>query len=538
MKERSCEVPTDLYPELAVPGGLGEALTHEAARHGHAVGPMEPVEGFAPAVAACRIRGMARFAVYATNDDEREFRMQISADSGSPWVAFGSTDSLAVVTAVLHEWCEGASTAQLRREWTLLTDDPLTAAPQRRTYRPWIPEPGRWLQFDWGEGPRIGGRRTWLFCAWLSWSRFRVVIPVWDCTLGTLVACLDTTLRRIGGAPTYVLTDNAKTVTVEHIAGIPVRHPQMVAAGRHYGCQVVSCVPYDPESKGGAEATVRIAKADLVPTDANLLAAYDSFAELADACRTWCEQVNSRRHRATGQIPADRLDVERTTLHVLPLEPLALALGEERLVGSDRTISFNSVRYSTPPGYTGARVWCRVVGEELSITARTNSGDLSEIWRHQLSTPGVPQIIDAHYPGHPDGRSIHQPRLRPRSEAEIAFVGIGPGAGRWLKEAGPAGAVRIRAKMARAVELATVLGNDKVDQPLDWPPRPGGSPTTTCSRSWDTSRTASPPARSSARTRPTRSRTEPSAGRPWAAESTSRPPPHSDCTSAKRTAPP
>jgi hypothetical protein len=49
---------------------------------------------------------------------------------------------------------------------------------------------------------------------------------------------------------------------------------------------------------------------------------------------------------------------------------------------------------------------------------------------------------------------------------EIAFVGIGPGAGRWLKEAGPAGAVRIRARMARAIELATVLGNGKVDQAL------------------------------------------------------------------------
>ncbi|MBC9719546.1 hypothetical protein H9Y04_44345 [Streptomyces sp. TRM66268-LWL] len=174
--------------------------------------------------------------------------------------------------------------------------------------------------------------------------------------------------------------------------------------------------------------------------------------------------MNSRRHRATGQIPADRLEIERTTLHVLPIEPLAL--GEERLVGSDRTISFNAVHYSTPPGYSGAKVWCRVVGEEPSITARTNSGDLLEIWRHQLSTPGVPQIIDEHYPDHPDGRSIHQPRLQPRSEAEIAFVGIGPGAGRWLKEAGPAGATRIRAKMARAVELATVPGNDKVDQAL------------------------------------------------------------------------
>ncbi len=44
----------------------------------------------------------------------------------------------------------------------------------RRKYRPWVPEIGLWLQFDWGEGPRINGRRTNLFCAWLARSRFRV----------------------------------------------------------------------------------------------------------------------------------------------------------------------------------------------------------------------------------------------------------------------------------------------------------------------------------------------------------------------------
>jgi hypothetical protein len=58
-----------------------------------------------------------------------------------------------------------------------------------------------WLQFDWGDGPRIGGRQTSLFCAWLAWSRYRVVIPTWDQTLGTLVWCLDQTLRRLGGCP-------------------------------------------------------------------------------------------------------------------------------------------------------------------------------------------------------------------------------------------------------------------------------------------------------------------------------------------------
>jgi hypothetical protein len=35
-----------------------------------------------------------------------------------------------------------------------------------------------------------------------------VVIPVWDQTMGTLIACLDATLRRIGGVPTYLLPEN------------------------------------------------------------------------------------------------------------------------------------------------------------------------------------------------------------------------------------------------------------------------------------------------------------------------------------------
>jgi transposase len=48
------------------------------------------------------------------------------------------------------------------------------------------------------------------------------------------MAALDVTLRRVGGAPTYVLTDNEKTVTVEHVAGLAVRNPAMVAFARHY----------------------------------------------------------------------------------------------------------------------------------------------------------------------------------------------------------------------------------------------------------------------------------------------------------------
>lgn len=38
-----------------------------------------------------------------------------------------------------------------------------------------------------------------------------------------------------------------------------------------------TCLPADPETKGGSEATVRIAKADLVPTSANLLPQYKTM---------------------------------------------------------------------------------------------------------------------------------------------------------------------------------------------------------------------------------------------------------------------
>jgi hypothetical protein len=49
--------------------------------------------------------------------------------------------------------------------------------------------------------------KTVLFCAWLAWSRFRVVLALRDKTMPSVFAALDVTLRRAGGAPTYLLTD-------------------------------------------------------------------------------------------------------------------------------------------------------------------------------------------------------------------------------------------------------------------------------------------------------------------------------------------
>ena len=66
------------------------------------------------------------------------------------------------------------------------------------------------MQLDYGDGPRIDGRWTVLFCAWLAWSRFRVVVALRDKTLPSVVIGLDRALRVFGGSPTYALTDNER----------------------------------------------------------------------------------------------------------------------------------------------------------------------------------------------------------------------------------------------------------------------------------------------------------------------------------------
>jgi hypothetical protein len=51
-----------------------------------------------------------------------------------------------------------------------------------------------------GDGPRIGAVTTVLFCFWLAWSRFRVIISLLDKSQPSVFAAVDVALRRCGGA--------------------------------------------------------------------------------------------------------------------------------------------------------------------------------------------------------------------------------------------------------------------------------------------------------------------------------------------------
>jgi len=409
-------------------------------------------------------RAVAARALGHDSGDDAAVRFPVAeafVDKINEWIErSGGRVRADVVHDKLRAMGYGGSARTTRRVVAALKDE--YNARHHRIYKPWITEPGAWLQYDFGDGPVIDGLMAVLFCAWLAWSRFRVIIPLRDRPLASVAGALDGTFRAIGGAPTYVLTDNERTVTDGHVAGVAVRNAGALALARYYGVTITTCVPYDPESKGGSEATVRVAKADLVPTDYNLREHYGSFASLEAACIEVAAELNGRPHSVTRRVPAEALEVERAHLHAIPDAPYTAAFGESRAVSWSATVSFRGARYSVPHNLAGTSVWVRVAAEEVVIVAGEGSA-ASEVTRHPLLGAGEASIRDEHYPRRRE-TVAREPRATKPSEA--AFLALGEGAKLYLIEAAGCGARRIEARMAEAVALASLHSRSLVDDAL------------------------------------------------------------------------
>jgi hypothetical protein len=186
---------------------------------------------------------------------------------------------------------------------------------------------------------------------------------------------------------------------------------------------VATCVPYDPASKGGSESTVKIAKADLVPADANLREEYAGFAALEAACLGFCDQVNARPHRITRRAPAEMLAEERARLHPVPAAPFTAVLGVTRKVDALSLVTFEGGQYSVPHELAGQVVRVRRHGEQVVVT-HVAPGGPAEVARHLVTAPGSPRVDDAHYPPAPPGALNRTPAPRTAAEVSIQACGL------------------------------------------------------------------------------------------------------------------
>ena len=202
---------------------------------------------------------------------------------------------------------------------------------------------------------------------------------------------------------------------------------------------------------------MKVAKADLVPTDANLLRRVRQLRRAGGGLRGVLRA--GQRPAAPGHPPGPGGDAGRGAGPAAPGPGGAVHRGvrgdpQGRRDADGRRSRAASTRCRT--SWPGEVVQVRRHGEQVVIVHVGPDGPV-EVARHLVTTPGSPRVDDAHFPPAPPGALNREPKARTAAEAE--FLAIGDGAGLWLAEAAAAGATRVRAKMAEAVQLAGLHGD-------------------------------------------------------------------------------
>jgi hypothetical protein len=151
-------------------------------------------------------------------------------------------------------------------------------------------------------------------------------------------------------------------------------------------------------------------------------------------------------------VPAERLVSEREVLRPLPSSRPPLRASETRTVDKRGSVRFGSGLYLVPKSLVGECV--EVLAHEDKVVIR-HAG--AEVVRHDPVGPGEVAFGDLGDPERQPTRGI-----RPRSTAEVAFLGLGPAAESFLRNAAAAGTLRLEHELAAIVELVAVYGRESV----------------------------------------------------------------------------
>jgi len=337
--------------------------------------------------------------------------------------------------------------------------------------RPAVWAPGEVLAIDWGTEV-LAGRRVHVFAAVLCFSRFRFARFATDeqqaTTLGMLAECFEI----LGGVPKVVLADRMGCLKAGVVANVVVPVGEYVRFAAHYGFRPDFCQAADPQSKGVVENLVGYAKDDLLtPLTLNDDPWAGGLAGLNQAARTWCEEVNYATHSEIAAIPAERLwgidggGGEHELLGDLP--SLRYATGPTpitRKVDKLSCVRFASARYSVPNALIGKHVTLLVdQGDHILRVIEPLTGVIHA--EHPLVGPGQVSITDAHYGGPRPAHPARAPRAR--TDAEKAFLALGPVAKAFLTGAASAGVPNLASQITSITALAAAHGLGAVQAALE-----------------------------------------------------------------------
>jgi transposase len=391
-------------------------------------------------------RGLARLAAGDAPTERREPERNYDVVGDVVAARVRKTAGKISAKRLLPEARAGGYTGSARNFRRLVAK---TKADWRREHhrgrRPAVWSPGETLVIDWGsQGP------LHVFCAVLAWSRWRFVRFAADEKATTTFAMLAECFEELGGVPKVVLADRMGCLKGGVVANVVVPTPDYVRFATHYRFRPDFCEGGDPESKGIVENLVGYAKSDLVvPTEPDV-----ADLETANSnAGVWCAEVNAQGHSEICAVPAERLVTERDLLGPLPSLRPRIGRATMRKVDRLSCVRIGSARYSVPNRLIGRTV------EVLAADGRVKVLDDDEIVAdHALVAPGEASVLDDHYGGARPDRPHRAPRAS--TDAERAFLALGPAAEAFLKGAAAAGVTRLGVELAELAGLEAAHGRD------------------------------------------------------------------------------
>jgi len=256
--------------------------------------------------------------------------------------------------------------------------------------------PGEFSQHDFGQidvkYDHGGMERVHFFASRLKWSRWAEVTLVPNQTAETLVRTLAEHFVAFGGVPLCAVFDRPKTValTWKKSGEVTEWNPVFAYAALEIGFTAEVCWPYAPRQKGSVENLVGWVKGSFFKQRR-----FRDRQDLLDQFAQWLHETNTERpNRATGVVPAERIEEDRSRLRALRVPPEELALRIPVSVGPTAEVRHDGHSYSMPAEAAGLpatlylyRDRVRIVAGRFSAThpRQKEAGAVSRLPEHRAA---------------------------------------------------------------------------------------------------------------------------------------------------------
>lgn len=229
---------------------------------------------------------------------------------------------------------------------------------------------GEFSQHDFGEVEvrYLDGshERIRFFASRLKFSRWIDTRLVPDEKVESLVRSLLLGFESFGGVPLVAVFDNPKTVVIKREGSRILWNETFAQVALDYRFAPELCTPARGQEKGSVENLVGFVKGSFFKVRKFL-----DRADLEEQLRDWHREVNTVRPcRATGVIPAVRLEQERERLRPLSIPSAEYPLRFSVMVGPTAMVHFQGHGYSLDPEAIGMPGMLWLYPDRVRIQAR------------------------------------------------------------------------------------------------------------------------------------------------------------------------